>query len=165
MVVVADSSPLISLAALSDFDLLQRIFGAIQIPPGVWAEVVNQGEDLPGKDAARQAAAEGWLRVTPLLAPAEPIRSAGRMLHTGETEAIRLAEQLRADALLIDDRPAVIYARSQGFRVVPTIAIYIEAKRKHLVRSVKEKVDRLRAAGFRLADRDYQAVLAAAGEQ
>jgi predicted nucleic acid-binding protein len=163
VVVVADSSPLISLAALSDFDLLRRIFGAIQIPPAVWAEVVNQGEDLPG-DAARQAAAEGWLRVTPLLVPAEPIRSAGRSLHLGETEVIRLAEQLRADALLIDDRSAVIHARSLGFQVAPTIAIYIDARRKHLIRSVKEKVDRLRDEGFRLTDRDYQAVLAAAGE-
>ena len=85
-------------------------------------------------------------------------------MHLGETEVIRLAEQLSADVVLIDDRAAVIQARAQGFRVVPTIAIYIEAKRKKMIGSVKEKVDQLRAARFRLAERDYQAILAFAGE-
>jgi len=85
-------------------------------------------------------------------------------LHLGETEVIRLAEQLSADVVLIDDRAAVIQARAQGFRVVPTIAIYIEAKRKKMIGSVKEKVDQLRAARFRLAERDYQAILTLAGE-
>lgn len=85
-------------------------------------------------------------------------------MHLGETEVIRLAEQLSADVVLIDDRAAVIQARAQGFRVVPTIAIYIEAKRKKMIGSVKEKVDQLRAARFRLAERDYQAILTLAGE-
>jgi predicted nucleic acid-binding protein len=85
-------------------------------------------------------------------------------LHLGETEVIRLAEQLSADVVLIDDRAAVIQARAQGFRVAPTIAIYIEAKRKRMIGSVKEKVDQLRAARFRLAERDYQAILTLAGE-
>ena len=85
-------------------------------------------------------------------------------MHLGETEVIWLAEQLSADVVLIDDRAAVIQARAQGFRVVPTIAIYIEAKRKKMIGSVKEKVDQLRAARFRLAERDYQAILTLAGE-
>jgi predicted nucleic acid-binding protein len=164
VVVVSNSSPLIYLAALSDFGMLQRLFGTIQIPPAVWSEIVDQGAGLPGREAARQAAAEGWLQITALRAPAEPIKSSGRTLHLGETEVIRLAEQLRADVLLMDDRLAVIYARSRGFRVAPTIAIYIEAKRRRLLHSVKERVDHLRAAGFRLTDADYRAVLAAAGE-
>jgi len=66
--------------------------------------------------------------------------------------------------VLIDDRAAVIHARVEGFRVVPTIAIYIEAKRQGLVGGIKEKVDQLRAARFRLTERDYRAILAAAGE-
>ena len=164
MVVVSNSSPLIYLAALSDFELLHRLFVEILIPPAVWAEIVEQGPGLPGHDAARQAAGKGWLHVTPLQAPAEPIQTAGRKLHAGETEAIQLAEQLRAHILLMDDRPAVKHARSLGFLVAPTIAIYITAKRRRMVGSVKEKIDRLRATGFRLTDRDYRTVLAVAGE-
>jgi predicted nucleic acid-binding protein len=48
--------------------------------------------------------------------------------------------------------------------VVPTIAIYFEAKRKGMIGRIKEKVDQLRVAGFSLTERDYKAILAAAGE-
>ena len=55
-------------------------------------------------------------------------------------------------------------APSVFYLVAPTVGIYITAKRRRMVGSVKERVDQLRAVGFRLTDRDYQAVLAAAGE-
>jgi predicted nucleic acid-binding protein len=164
VVVVSNSSPLIYVAALGDFDLLPRLFGEIHIPSAVWKEIVEQGAGFPVQAAALQAVTETWLRVTPLRRPVEPIHLQGRRLHLGETEVIRLAEQLPADALLLDDRDAVIHARTQGFRVAPTIAIYIEAKRKGMIGSIKEKVDQLRIAGFRLTERDYKAVLAAARE-
>jgi predicted nucleic acid-binding protein len=52
VVVVANSSPLIYLAALSDFELLPRLFGEIQIPPAVWMEVVVQGAGFPVRESA-----------------------------------------------------------------------------------------------------------------
>jgi len=46
-VVVTNSSPLIYLAPLSDFDLLPRLFGDISMPPAVWREVrLADGSDL-----------------------------------------------------------------------------------------------------------------------
>jgi predicted nucleic acid-binding protein len=163
MVVVSNSSPLIYLAALGDFELIPQLFGEIHIPPAVWTEVVEQGGGFPVRAAALQAMAEAWLRVTPLRHSLETI-TAGRKLHLGEAEVIHLAKELAAGIVLIDDRAAVLQARAQGLRVVPTIAIYIEAKRKGLIGSIKEKLDQLRAARFRLTERDYRAILAAAGE-
>jgi predicted nucleic acid-binding protein len=148
---------------LGEFGLIPQLFGEIHIPPAVWTEVVEQGGGFPVRAAALQAIAEAWLRVTPLQRSREPI-TAERKLHFGEAEVIQLAEELAADIVLIDDRVAVVQARAQGFRVVPTIAVYIEAKRRGLIGSVKEKVDQLRAARFRLTERDYRAILAAAGE-
>jgi predicted nucleic acid-binding protein len=164
MLVVSNSSPLIYLAALGDFELLPRLFGEIHIPSAVWTEIVEQGDGFPVQPAALQAAAQGWLRVTPLRVPVGLIRAEGPKLHLGEAAVIRLAEELYADIALIDDRAAVIHARAQGFRVVPTIAIYIEAKRQGMIGGVREKVDQLRAARFRLTERDYRAILAAVGE-
>jgi uncharacterized protein len=164
MIVVSNSSPLIYLAALGDFELLPRLFGEIHVPSAVWTEIVEQGDGFPVQPAALQAVGQSWMRVTPLRVSAGLINAEGRRLHLGETQVIQLADELSADILLIDDRAAVIQARAQGFRVVPTIAIYMEAKRQGMIGSVKEKVDKLRAARFRLAERDYKAILAAAGE-
>jgi len=93
----------------------------------------------------------------PLLSPTESCTSA--------TEVIRLAEELSADVLIMDDRLAVLHTRAKGFRVASTIAVYIEAKRRNLVGSVKENVDQLRTVGFGLTETDYRAVLAAAAER
>ena len=164
MIVIANSSPLIYLSALSDLELLPKLFREVHIPPAVWREVVDQGGVSPVR-AAVLAAVDRWLRLTQLTSPAEALVVPGRMLHAGEIEVIRLGEQMHAEALLIDDRTAVIQARAMGFRVVPTVAIYIEAKRRGLLLHVMEKVDRLRRAGFRLSESDYQSVLAAAGER
>jgi predicted nucleic acid-binding protein len=79
-------------------------------------------------------------------------------------ETIRLALELRADWMLMDDRRAVAYARSRGLRVAPVIAIYLMAKRRSLIVKLRPKVDLLRRAGFRLTDEHYREVLRAAGE-
>jgi predicted nucleic acid-binding protein len=73
VVVVSNSSPLIYLAALSDFELLSELFGESQIPPAVWTEIVEQGTGFPVQSAARQAIAQRWLRVTPLRSPVEMV--------------------------------------------------------------------------------------------
>ena len=43
--------------------------------------------------------------------------------------------------------------------------IYAEAKLRGWIPSVRAKLDALREKGFRLTDRDYQAVLAELGER
>jgi len=163
VVVVSNSSPLIYLAALGDFELLPQLFGEIHIPTAVGTEIVEQGMGFPVQPAALQAVAHAWLRVMPLRLPMEAIHAESRRLHQGEVEVIRLAEQLSADTVLMDDRAAVIQARSQGFLVVPTIAIYIEAKRKGMIGGIKEKVDQLRAARFRLSERELPGNLGSGG--
>ena len=86
------------------------------------------------------------------------------VLHAGEAAVLQLAQEIGADVLLMDDRTAVVYARSIGLAVVPTLAIYIRAKRMGVIPSVRHKADRLRGARFRLSEQDYLAVLRAAGE-
>lgn len=163
MIVVSNSSPLVYLAALSDFELLPKLFGKILIPPAVWREVVDQAEGLP-VCAAVKGALGRWLEVVSPKNPALVETSRYGGLHAGEAEVIQLAHEVDAGVLLIDDRAAVKYARSIGLAVVPTLAIYIRAKRMGLIPSVRHKADRLRGARFRLSEQDYLAVLRAAGE-
>jgi predicted nucleic acid-binding protein len=149
---------------LGDFDLLMKLFGAVTIPPAVYQEVVIEGAGKPGEAETRQATGT-WLTVA-----GEPdqvlvrgiMQSQG--LHAGESEVIVLAQQLLADSVVLDDQRAVAYAKGCGLAVVRTPSMYITAKRRGLIGSVRAKLDRLRSAGFRLKDEDYEAVLRAAGE-
>jgi hypothetical protein len=50
MIVVCDSSPLISLAAIGQFSLLHRLYGTLVIPQAVYDEVVVRGAGAAGAE-------------------------------------------------------------------------------------------------------------------
>ena len=111
-----------------------------------------------------QAALDVWVTVqTTRRTDLDGIMQAEK-LERGEVEAIQLARELRAEALLLDEQRAVEYARSLQLNVVRTPGIYAAARKAGWIDSVRERLDRLRAAGFWLRDRDYTAVLDACGE-
>ena len=85
-------------------------------------------------------------------------------LDAGESEAIVLAQELAADRLLMDDQAGVTHARLLGIVVTRTPVIYIEAKLRGWIPSVKDRLDALRKAGFWLKESDYQAILAKISE-
>ena len=160
--VVSDSSPLIYLAALNDFPLLKEFFGSLVIPPAVYEEAVIQGSAYP---VAQAVASAVWIRVEPLRRIGESVEFApGIRLHAGETQAILLAKQLNADSLLMDDSDAVATARLLGLNVIRTPGIYRLAKEQGRIPSLRDKLDQLRAAGFRLKDTHYKKILGSAGE-
>jgi hypothetical protein len=161
--VVSNSSPLIYLAALNDFDLLRVLFDEIAIPRGVFEEVVIGGAQFP---VAREvAAAQGrWIHVHNLedASKAEEFRRAG--LDAGESEALVLALERRPEGLLLDDSDAVQRAAAFGLNVVRTAGVYRLAKQRGLIAAVAPKLDDLRKAGFWLRDDHYRAILKSVNE-
>lgn len=163
--VVSNSSPLIYLAALSDFAMLHALFPALTIPEAVHRELVAHGPKYPVFAAAQQAEREGWLQVVSLPEPSRRDRIMREYgLHIGESEAIVLALQTQPDAVLMDDQQAVQCARSQGLNVIRTPALYYRAKQQGLIQAIRPKLDALRASGFWLRDEHYRKILRQAGE-
>lgn len=58
MIVVADAGPLIALAQIGHFDLLQALYGQLHIPVTVRQEVVSSGRGRPG---ARVVDTADWI--------------------------------------------------------------------------------------------------------
>ena len=96
MIVVADSSPLVALVNIGHIDVLPGLFGQVFIPPQISAELIQSKRPQRVRDFI--ASGPNWLRELVPLA-FQPIA----FLHAGEVAAISLAEQLRADLLLIDE--------------------------------------------------------------
>lgn len=164
MPVIANSSPLIYLAALSDFHFLRDLFTKVMIPPGVYDEVVKQGTGFPVKREV-EIALNDWLVIGSIQnrQRVKEICEVG-LLDLGEAEAIVLAQECRADQLLMDDQRGVSCARASGLTVTRTPLIYAEAKLRGWIPTVQEKLDALRENGFRLKDQHYRLVLAKLGE-
>jgi predicted nucleic acid-binding protein len=96
MVVVADSSPLVALTNIGHIDVLPRLFGQVIIPPEVSAELGQRSRPQVVRDFI--ASPPDWLIERAPVAT-QPIVA----LHPGELAAISLAQELKADLLLVDD--------------------------------------------------------------
>jgi predicted nucleic acid-binding protein len=136
----------------------------VLIPRAVYREVVEQGEGYAVMGQVR-AARGVFLRVQAVLDSNRSTQIAARqLLGTGESEAIVLAQESGAGALLMDDHRAIRYARSLGIPVTRTPMLYAEAKARGWIPNVWDKLDAMRMNGFRLKDADYRLVLSKLGE-
>ena len=121
MTVVADSSPLVILAKLDCFDLLNRIFPYLYISAEVHYEVVVVGVGLPG---ASEVAKSKWIEVKRLQSQADLlVAQQNCALGVGELSTILLGKELHANAVLIDDYHARKLARAEGLQVRGTVGL------------------------------------------
>jgi predicted nucleic acid-binding protein len=118
VIVVSDTSPLNYLVQLSLVDLLEELYGTIYVPESVVAELRHSGS--PQSVCAWAMNLPEWLVSRP--AP-ETIPDAVLALDPGERDAIALAVELRANAVLADDLKARQAAMAIGLPVTGTLGV------------------------------------------
>ena len=140
MIVLSDTSPLTSLLRIGRERLLCELYGTVIIPEAVERELRHSHAELPP-----------FLKV---VAPRDraAVERLAREIDRGEAEAITLAKEADADALLIDDKRGRRVALREGVAIVGLLGVLIVARKKSLVASLKQVLDELEAkADFRLA--------------
>ncbi len=159
MIVVSDTSPILSMALIGRLDLLHDLYRSIMIPEAVRAELVTT--DQVG---AQDVAAAEWISTHPIERDAT-FKLLLREIDWGEAEAIVLALQTKADVLLIDERKARRVAAYLDLPVVGLLDVLPAAKQQHLISSVKPILDELMTrARFRVSHKLYQRTLQSTGE-
>lgn len=146
-VVVANTTPIIGLTLIGQLELLRKLYGQVRIPPAVQAEVLAGGASGAGIADFQKA---DWLLVTQLQDP----RRADLLseLDRGEAEAIALAQELRADLVIIDEQMARKHARRLGLKLSGTVGILLEAKNRGYIVMVKPLLNQLVQGGIRLGE-------------
>ena len=147
---VADSTPLIYLSAISQFDLLRLYFSSVLIPHAVHEEVVRAGDEQHGALETRAGVEEGWITV---VYPTNDPRIAF-LLDQGMTptdaHVVVLAQERQADLLIADDAMVRKQAQSLGLPLLGTLGILLNAQRDGHLPDLKVVLDQLIAAGFYL---------------
>jgi uncharacterized protein len=123
-ILVADTSPLISLIVINKLSVLTDLYEEVYLPKEVWdelnvhLEIATYREDL--------------LRLSYFVKSVDtPFYNA--KIDKGELEAIALYKQLNADFLLIDDKKAREVAEENNINCIGTLAILIKAKHNKLL--------------------------------
>ena len=83
---------------------------------------------------------------------------------TGEAEVVALAEEVKADLLLIDDKKGRRFAELKGFKVVGVAGFILKAKKLGLIAEIKPEFIKMRQAGIRISDSIYRESLTLAEE-
>ena len=161
MIVVSDSSPLITLARAGQLDLLRQLFGRVHIAEDVRREVVLLGVGRPAAEAVRKAE---WIESHPMRSAIELLRL--RSLHplgAGELATVLLASSLRADVAIIDERAARRLAQASGLAVMGCVGILEMGFRRGRVVDLRASYQELLVQGIRIDRQILNRSLAACG--
>ena len=164
LLVVSDTSPVSALVVMGWLDWLRQRWSAVHVPERVWDELRQRSrtDDWTMIESARS---QGWLRVTQVKDQAAVAALMAGDLDSGECEAIVLAQELRADLLLMDESDGRKAAAERGLTYTGTVGIVLWAKREGMIPSAREALRMLRQnARFFLSDDLIEYVAQEAGE-
>lgn len=156
MIIVSDSSPLITLSKIGRIPLLVSLYRTVHITPEVYAEVAVTGAGLSG---ASDIAKAEWIRVKAADDDPEVTADDRAALGAGEISTILLAKQLKADAALMDDRKARALAVKHGVTPLGCVGILQDAFGRGLIKDLREAYQALLVSGAYVDRRIVEASL------
>ena len=140
--VVSNTSPLNYLVLIDQIQLLSALYGRVFVPQSVYEEL--KAPETPEVVRSWIANPPRWLEID---SEVPVVDSNLSELHQGERDAIALAQHLRSDALIIDERRGRQEAESRGLVVIGTLGALASAHERGLV-NLAEAIDRLRQTNF-----------------
>jgi predicted nucleic acid-binding protein len=147
VIVVSNSSPLISLARIGRLKLLASLYERILVPVAVHQEVTVAGRGLPGAEEVRNA---NWIEVELERSPVNlSLEAACQGLGAGERGAILLAQSLPAGLILLDEWKARRIAREARLSVIGCLGVLEAGTRKGLVPDLRQAYIDLLREGIR----------------
>jgi predicted nucleic acid-binding protein len=142
MIVIADTTPIHYLILIRQSDVLNALYGQVIIPEAVRREL--QAQKAPDTVKRWVGSPPPWIEFRRVsVGEDQPLKG----LDPGEREAIALAEALRADALIMDDRAGRREAERRGLRVIGTLRVLYDAAEAGLL-NLAEALEALQRSGF-----------------
>lgn len=158
MIVICDTSPITNLIQIGYLELLNKLYGKVLIPEGVYYELSEyeyHGRILEEKD---------WIVVRKVIDRKE-VETLLDYLDLGECEAIVLAKESSADLLIMDERKGRNIAKEQGLEIIGLLGVLVKGRRRGYFEKLKPILDELiDEVGFRVSRNLYQKILESVGE-
>ncbi len=159
MIVVSDTTPLISLLKIDRIGLLEKLFGQVLIPQAVFDELTADERFKLEADQIRQ---KQFIMVKAVRNPESAnILKRATGLDQGESEAIILTDELDADVLLMDEAKGRAVSFQMGFKIMGTIGILMGAYEEGELTAdeVRECVEGLQRSGRHISQKHYRMLL------
>lgn len=157
--IIVNSTPLIVLGNIGYLWILKEMYGEIIIPRAVYDEVTVHNDV-----ASNLLKSERWIKVDDSVVGADRKMYRAR-LHAGEVEVMILAQEQAADMVIIDDNEAKKTAKYLGLNVTGTLGVLMTARKKDMISSLEEVLEKLENVGFYIGDELKENILRLVGER
>lgn len=145
--VVVNTSPLITLCKSDQEWLLPELFSEIVIPSQVYDEIAMGGVDDPASQKIGQLQ---WLRLEHSVNLSHIVQSWD--LGVGETAVISHVLSNQEHIAIIDDSAARRAASSLQLKVIGTLGVIVEAKRRGIINAIAPGLKALKDSGLWVSD-------------
>ncbi|NER33004.1 MAG: DUF3368 domain-containing protein [Oscillatoria sp. SIO1A7] len=140
--VVSDTSPICYLLLINRIDILPTLYKTVIIPQAVAGEL--KAPESPPAVKSWIARPPNWLQIQSIeLSQDIEIEK----LDLGERQAIALAERLKADLVILDDRAGRLIAAKRGLKIIGVLGIVKNAAGSGLL-DLEATFQQLQNAGF-----------------
>jgi hypothetical protein len=158
LILIADSSALISLAICDSLNLLELLFKEVKVPRAVYIEVSKKSK----KEADKLS---DYLinKIVDIVNNSDFIIKEGT-IEVGELEAMILYKQLKANWLLVDDRRARKIAELNQINIIGSLGILLLSKKVGYIPNIKSRIDMLKNSDIFFSEELLQNTMALAGE-
>jgi predicted nucleic acid-binding protein len=161
VIVVSNTSPVLNLAAIGEVKILERLYSSILVP-SIVAEEVRRLRNSQCR--FRTADLPTYVEIAIPQNPHLTLALTGE-LHAGESAAIALAVERRADLLLMDELRGRTIARRFSIPTLGVLGILKLAKHQGVIPTLAPLLDKLETqAGFWVGEALRKRVLHEAGE-
>ena len=159
MIVVSDTTPLISLMKIGHLNLVQQLFGEIQIPEAVLHELISNRRFPEESKMIKECSFIRTVVVEDTKAVELLCRSAG--IDQGESEAIILSDSCGANLLLMDEAKGRKIAKLMGIQIMGTIGMLMTAYKEGKLHKeeILQCVDILKHNGRHIDNRLYEQLI------
>lgn len=133
MIVVSDTTPIISLLKIEKLDLLKDLFNEVEIPSAVFSELTS---NLNFSDEIETVKKSSFIKISQVKDKnAVDIFQRTTGLDLGESEAIVLSKELNAELILMDEVRGRTVAKQMDLKLMGTVGIIFMAYKKKLISS------------------------------
>jgi predicted nucleic acid-binding protein len=157
MIIVSDTTPIISFLKIGLLDLLEELYGEVIIPEAVYKELLSNPQMIAEVEIIKSCS---FLKIKHIKNEfAVKLLQKQMNLGIGESEAIVLADALHADLIIIDERKARGIAKNMSLNVTGTLGILVDAKSKGKLKEIKPLLDELIKSNIRISAKLYKDIL------
>lgn len=159
MIVIADTTPIISLLKINHLEILHSLYGTVHIPLAVYKEL-TENSDFP--EEARIIENCDFLEVhTDIESEKVDFLRRATGLDLGESEAIVLADSQDSKTLLIDERHGRTVARNLEIPITGVIGVLLAAYKKEFLSAneIRESIAIMKNSNRFISESLYEILL------